>query len=595
MGHHDGAHGRVFRGMRAAGRLPDTKQSEDHANNVHHLAHRQVSPSHNTNGDKPVMHIPDGFSAQKAQADDTSDNSNDDSGVETVYEQVFKTLEQTFDGPPQFFTTMEPTTTSSAKPAAETTTAAANSRQGNDDEDQTPSRKPVAQTTATSSASASSSAAPTPSTSSAAQQAVVSSSKPSTTSSSMDITSSSIQTGQVTYTHGAKAADNTSSMIGGTPLSATHSAVAEPQEETGMTGGAKAGLAMGIIFGLALVFGLIFFCWRRKKSQRGLEEFNEKNVPAPAPVNRFSSDSDRLRRTSTQTSATAPRLSLRPVTQFLPNLTSGAAAPKATQNPFGDAAVVSEKGHERTESVVSDSNRSVESATTATSGTAQVVTAAAVPVARGPNNVHRVQLEFKPSMEDELELKSGQLVRMLHEYDDGWVSKPCETYLKQAHTNMIPRHSAQKWTAARRVSSHAHVSPRCPSSLAARHRKTVPHLPDLMAWLHRHLSSTAPWLLAHSLPTSQPNRAAHALPLLKVSRHASPCQARLFRRRATFKPSLTIFTYTQAKHGSPLSFLLAAAFYSLRRERKTSRDRALVPHYFLFYYPRRVLLASVAR
>ena len=419
MGYHDGAHGRVFRGMRAAGRVPDTKQSDDHANNVHHLAHRQVSPSHNTNGDKPVMHIPEGFSAQKAQADDTS---NDDSDVETVYEQVFKTLAPTFDGPPQFFTTMEPTATSSVQSAAEATTAAANSRQGNDDEDQTPSRKPVAQSTATSSASASSSALPTSSTSSAAQQAVVSSSKSAPTSSSMDITSSSIQTGQVTYTHGAKAADNTSSMIGGTPLSATHSAVAEPQE-TGMTGGAKAGLAMGIIFGLALVFGLIFFCWRRKKSQRGLEEFNEKNTPAPAPVNRFSSDSDRLRRTSTQTSATAPRLSLRPVTQFLPKLTSGAAAPKATQNPFGDAAVVSEKGHERTESVASDSNRSVDSAMTAATGTAQVVTAAAVPVARGPNNVHRVQLEFKPSMEDELELKSGQLVRMLHEYDDGWVSK----------------------------------------------------------------------------------------------------------------------------------------------------------------------------
>ncbi|KAJ4992569.1 variant SH3 domain-containing protein [Stagonosporopsis vannaccii] len=38
----------------------------------------------------------------------------------------------------------------------------------------------------------------------------------------------------------------------------------------------------------------------------------------------------------------------------------------------------------------------------------------------GPNNVHRVQLDFKPSMGDELELKAGTLVRMLHEYDDGW-------------------------------------------------------------------------------------------------------------------------------------------------------------------------------
>lgn len=41
----------------------------------------------------------------------------------------------------------------------------------------------------------------------------------------------------------------------------------------------------------------------------------------------------------------------------------------------------------------------------------------------GPNNVHRVQLDFKPSMGDELELKAGTLVRMLHEYDDGWVSR----------------------------------------------------------------------------------------------------------------------------------------------------------------------------
>jgi hypothetical protein len=42
--------------------------------------------------------------------------------------------------------------------------------------------------------------------------------------------------------------------------------------------------------------------------------------------------------------------------------------------------------------------------------------------APNPDNVHRVQLEFKPSMGDELEILAGQLVRVLHEYDDGWVS-----------------------------------------------------------------------------------------------------------------------------------------------------------------------------
>ncbi|KAI9809460.1 MAG: hypothetical protein M1827_006840 [Pycnora praestabilis] len=40
--------------------------------------------------------------------------------------------------------------------------------------------------------------------------------------------------------------------------------------------------------------------------------------------------------------------------------------------------------------------------------------------ASAASNVHRVQLDFKPSMDDELELRAGQLVRMLHEYDDGW-------------------------------------------------------------------------------------------------------------------------------------------------------------------------------
>lgn len=50
--------------------------------------------------------------------------------------------------------------------------------------------------------------------------------------------------------------------------------------------------------------------------------------------------------------------------------------------------------------------------------------AAAIAAAGGPANssVHRVQLDFKPTMSDELEVHAGQLVRLLHEYDDGWVS-----------------------------------------------------------------------------------------------------------------------------------------------------------------------------
>lgn len=52
--------------------------------------------------------------------------------------------------------------------------------------------------------------------------------------------------------------------------------------------------------------------------------------------------------------------------------------------------------------------------------------ASAIAAAGGPpgSAVHRVQLDFEPTMDDELGLKAGQLVRLLHEYDDGWVSFP---------------------------------------------------------------------------------------------------------------------------------------------------------------------------
>lgn len=48
---------------------------------------------------------------------------------------------------------------------------------------------------------------------------------------------------------------------------------------------------------------------------------------------------------------------------------------------------------------------------------------AEIAAAGGPeqSTVHRVQLDFKPTLQDELSLKAGQLVRLLHEYDDGWV------------------------------------------------------------------------------------------------------------------------------------------------------------------------------
>jgi hypothetical protein len=284
-------------------------------------------------------------------------------------------------------------------------------------------------------------------------------------------------------------------VIAGAPVQASSGAQSDSTtQDAGMSGGAKAGVAFGVLFAIALVFGLIFFCWRRKKNPSGHEEIvDEKHtsfVDAKAKsieTRTRTSDEGEKRASlrSTRSASTAPRLSLRPVTQFLPNLGGneaannrnttdsflavGAAAnagsgaaksawerkPSGAANPFGDesAAAASAAAKSRSPSPQANpfdekaeqqqaarsasaaSKHTAKSSVGSADGSVSGAAAAALPAAAaaaggaprsapgpapGPNNVHRVQLDFKPSMEDELELRSGQLVRMLHEYDDGW-------------------------------------------------------------------------------------------------------------------------------------------------------------------------------
>lgn len=302
------------------------------------------------------------------------------------------------------------------------------------------------------------------------------------------------------------------------PAATTSSAPVSTETPQGMTGGQKVGLAFGIIIGLAALLALILCCLRRKKNKNKSYEKtdNEKQPvgPPPPPITRATST------VSTRTTATAPRLSLRPVTQFLPDLgarrksgnllaiaggpsQNSSNAPNETDsekpaaanqsgdsaNPFGNHAEVPEQKSLPIQSnaapvnpfdssaTASDDNRlgsslappaeapaplrirtptptpppEVSSAPAAraerhiTPNQHNLTPARAAspafstnseysltPVSPGylangppPSNVHRVQLDFKPSMEDELGLQAGQLVRLLHEYDDGWVRIHC--------------------------------------------------------------------------------------------------------------------------------------------------------------------------
>ncbi|KAK4958608.1 hypothetical protein LTR66_013163, partial [Elasticomyces elasticus] len=285
----------------------------------------------------------------------------------------------------------------------------------------------------------------------------------------------------------------TAPYVVGTPIQATSAkssatglSTTTKSSSSSMSSGAKAGLAFGIIALLALALGLVVFCVRRRKNKNaGNERLNDEKTPV---VSNHVSDQSVG---SARNASAAPRLSLRPVTQFLPMLatdrksggntlggtaTNGHLAPAEMsekpasawerrpaqnsvndpKNPFGTHAekvepVVSEKRAASPTPAVNpfaesedDAPKPIGIAPSQTdvaahtkkpsredselpnlkstqTRTVPVIGGAAEPMSpRGPNNVHRVQLEFKPSMEDELELRAGQLVRMLHEYDDGW-------------------------------------------------------------------------------------------------------------------------------------------------------------------------------
>lgn len=302
-----------------------------------------------------------------------------------------------------------------------------------------------------------------------------------------------------------------------------------------MSSGAKAGLAIGIILAVALLLGLLFFCFRRRKKHA-----NEDYVKADDEKAAYMEGLKRSQSVaSTRTTATAPRLSLRPITQFMPDMAArgkamNAAAPAAAlgavggavvgaaasrdhndpENPFGNHAEVPRKSQGSSEKEVGlpIQNNAAENpfgndaevlpqtdglatrsmpdaipaplrirtptpetgavAGGAVAGAAGGLAAARIaerhnapkplnltpkrsvsPVASSPaasefsqtsvpaaamingpppNNVHRIQLDFKPSMEDELGLRAGQLVRLLHEYDDGWVSSPIQHFVDTA-------------------------------------------------------------------------------------------------------------------------------------------------------------------
>ncbi|RYC61854.1 hypothetical protein CHU98_g4365 [Xylaria longipes] len=436
---------------------------------------------------------------------------------ETVFKTVYTTMSATFDGPIAGYTTV-------GVPADTTHNANANA-------------ETVADVTA---ASAKETEVPTPGTNKAQAteshpESLPESLKPSKSVNLAGETTLALA-GTTSLSHQTKipTADTTGS------LSATDAAASSSPTSTSSPSssdsspGVKAGIAIGVLGGLLVVGLLIFFLFskRRKQVEQQRAQDDEK-------VNGAFAGGRTASVRSTQTSVTAPRLSLRPVTQFNPTFSerrsskgaglmlaaasAGAGAQSATrekggslwerpstahsnnsENPFNDNARAyspttngpsvphesQSNPFDSPEHVVGMAQTTdlpatpttpatpatpgagtvavaAATATAAAVGTSTSLTrkastrkeapepldltmpvgppsptgtdfsmnsvapgqspgpsksAAAIAEAGGPAStaVHRVQLDFKPSMEDELELQAGHLVRILHEYDDGW-------------------------------------------------------------------------------------------------------------------------------------------------------------------------------
>lgn len=261
---------------------------------------------------------------------------------------------------------------------------------------------------------------------------------------------------------------STASTIGFEAASATIDSVASTSTAVPAEGGIPTVATIGLIAGAAailLVIGAFAAFFYRRKAQKKIAAAYGKTEDEKHGHGHGISYDEKVDDVPTPTSSErAPRISLRPVTQFLPNLmTTAPAAAVATTatttslSPFAPAPTpapapapqqmatsptglsASETRKAPPPALTLISTKDASSAPSTGGFTTAPLVAPAFPSPTGSNftdapntpivipgtavlnnPVHRVQMDFKPSMGDELELRAGALVRLLHEYDDGW-------------------------------------------------------------------------------------------------------------------------------------------------------------------------------
>jgi hypothetical protein len=317
---------------------------------------------------------------------------------------------------------------------------------------------------------------------------------------------------------------------------------------SGMSVGGEVGLAVGVLCLVGTIAGLLFFCFKKRRAAKREQLDDEKAEPWGGPERQVSSRANAPR---LSLGPILPKVGERRQSRNAMAMTPATHRPNSWEapvgaqdgnrhNPFGahaetidaanargppavevvnpEGAVVAAAGAGLTRGASKRENGSkpmdfttkgallppispvgteFSMSSEANGAPAPTAAGAAIAAAGGPANsaVHRVQLDFKPSMDDELELRAGQLIRLLHEYDDGWVSS-LRSVRDQAN---LSRPSVSASTALARVSCRGPACPSAPSSPAL--SRTDPAAPrrECAAPMASPVPCLLPWLRAGCL------------------------------------------------------------------------------------------------
>lgn len=232
-----------------------------------------------------------------------------------------------------------------------------------------------------------------------------------------------------------------------------------PAAASGLSAVATVGMIAGAC-AVLLVLGAFAAFFYRRKAQKKMAAAYGKTEDEKSSVSGGSGGgivySEKMNSApSAMYSEKPPRISVRPVTEFMPNLNAPPAAAVATTTTrkmsitpgTGLSAVPSETRKapppalslitsDPTPSSPFTSNSEAPNMTSPTGSGFAAGAAGAAGAAALMNPVYRVQMDFKPSMGDEIGLRAGALVRLLHEYDDGWAL--C-TRLDRSQQGVCPR------------------------------------------------------------------------------------------------------------------------------------------------------------